>query len=123
MRIGAEAVNPRLIQLKQGDILTYFRPVPTSRFVSERTTIRLPEELLARARRKAVAERRTLTSLIEEGLRLVIASKGKRSREKHNDPPVSEARGGLMAGLDWDDLSALEEAEELEYLRRIERSE
>ena len=89
----------------------------------ERTTVRLPEELLHRARRKAAVEGRTLTALIEEGLRLVIADKRKRSREKHNDPPVSEARGGLMPGLDWDALSVLEEAEDLENLKRIEHSE
>lgn len=76
-----------------------------------------------RAKRKASAEGRTLTALIEEGLRLVIADKGKTRREKHNDPPISEARGGLMPGLDWDDLSSLEEAEEIEHLGRIERSE
>jgi hypothetical protein len=91
--------------------------------MAERTTIRLPEELLTRAKRKAATEGRTLTSLIAEGLRLVIADKRKRSREKHNDPPVSKARGGLKPGLDWDDLSALEEAEELENVGRIERSE
>jgi hypothetical protein len=89
----------------------------------ERTTVRLPEELLTRAKRKAASEGRTLTSLIAEGLRLVIADNRKRSRETHNDPPVSEARGGLMPGLDWDDLSALEDAEDLEHFERIERSE
>jgi len=89
----------------------------------ERTTVRLPEELLTRAKRKAATEGRTLTSLIAEGLRLVIADKRQRSREKHNDPPVSEARGGLMPGVEWDDLPALDEAEDLEHLERIERSE
>ena len=39
----------------------------------ERTTVRLPRDLLARAKRKAIAEKRTLTSLIEEGLRLVVS--------------------------------------------------
>jgi hypothetical protein len=34
-----------------------------------RTSVRLPRKLLARAKRKAAAELRTLTSLIEEGLR------------------------------------------------------
>jgi hypothetical protein len=89
----------------------------------ERTTVRLPEELLTRAKRKAAAEGRTLTSLIAEGLRLVVADKRKRGREKHDDPPVSKARGGLKPGLDWDDLSALEEAEDLEHFAHIERSE
>ena len=36
--------------------------------MTERTTVRLPEDLLNRARRKAVAEGRTLTSLIQDGL-------------------------------------------------------
>jgi len=94
-----------------------------SKRMIERTTVRLPTELLARAKRKAAAEGRTVTSLIEEGLRLVIASNGKQSREKHNNPPVSEASGGLMPGLGWDDLSILEEAEDLEQLDLIERSE
>ena len=39
--------------------------------MSERTTVRLPPELLRRAKRKAAAERRTLTELIEDGLRMV----------------------------------------------------
>lgn len=41
--------------------------------MTERTTIRLPQELLSRAKRKAVAEHRTLTSLIEERLRLLVS--------------------------------------------------
>jgi predicted DNA binding CopG/RHH family protein len=41
--------------------------------MAERTTVRLPEDLVARAKRKAAAEGRTLTSLIEDGLRLVTA--------------------------------------------------
>ena len=43
----------------------------------ERTTVRLPQDLLNRAKRKALAERRTLTSLIEEGLRLVVQQRRK----------------------------------------------
>ena len=43
--------------------------------MTERTTARLPEELMNRARRKAAAEGRTLTSLIEDGLRAVVAEK------------------------------------------------
>ena len=44
--------------------------------MTERTTVRLPKDLLIRAKRKAAAERRTLTSLIEEGLRAVTAEPG-----------------------------------------------
>src|ERR1700732_5175022 len=55
--------------------------------MTERTTIRLPDELLTRAKRKAAAEGRTLTSLIEQGLRLVVSDKSKSRSAKHNDPP------------------------------------
>ena len=37
--------------------------------MNERITVRLPADLLKRAKRKAVAEGRTLRALIEEGLR------------------------------------------------------
>jgi hypothetical protein len=87
----------------------------------ERTTVRLPEELLTRAKRKAAAEGRTLTSLIEDGLRLVVAGKSKARSAKHNNPPVSKASGGLMPGIDLDDLSSLQEAEDLEYVERMKR--
>jgi hypothetical protein len=38
-----------------------------------RTSVNLPDGLLDEARRRAAAEGRTLTSLIEEGLRLALA--------------------------------------------------
>jgi predicted DNA binding CopG/RHH family protein len=41
--------------------------------MNERTTVGLPEDLLKRAKRKAAAEGRTFTSLIEDGLRRVIS--------------------------------------------------
>jgi hypothetical protein len=92
--------------------------------MSERTTVRLPEELLHRAKRKAAAEGRTLTSLIEQGLRLVVSHKNKPRLAKHNDPPISKARGGLRSGINWDDLSSLvQELDDLEYVERMKRSE
>jgi hypothetical protein len=91
--------------------------------MSERTTVRLPEELLRQAKRKAATEGRTLTALIEEGLRRVIVGKRRSSLSMHNDPPVSEARGGMMPGVDLDDSSSLQEAEDLEYLERMKRFE
>jgi hypothetical protein len=50
--------------------------------MTERTTVRLPEDLLNRAKRKAAAENRTLTSLIEEGVRAIVGEN--RSTEKRN---------------------------------------
>ena len=38
-----------------------------------RTTVRLDSDLLQSAKQMALSRRRTLTSLIEEGLRLVLA--------------------------------------------------
>ena len=65
----------------------------------ERTTVRLPKDLLNRARRKAAAEGRTLTSLIEDGLRLAVGErqKGKAAKRKV-ELPVSSATGGPSAG-------------------------
>jgi hypothetical protein len=91
--------------------------------MTERTTVRLPLPLLTSAKRKAAAEGRTLTSLIEEGLRLVVGAKSK-PNSKHNDPPVSSAKGGLMPGFDWDNLSsAVQEEEDLDYVERMKRFE
>src|ERR671933_1749018 len=65
-----------------------------SRHMPERTTVRLPEELLARAKRKAAAEGRTLTALIEDGLRLVTAEERKAAK-KRVMPRISKATGGF----------------------------
>jgi hypothetical protein len=86
--------------------------------MTERTTVRLPEDLLDRARRKAAAEGRTLTSLIEDGLRLVVSEKRKSARNKRLLPRVSKAGGGPMPGIELTDLSALQELDDLDYIRR-----
>ena len=90
--------------------------------MSERTTVRLPEDLLDRARRKATAEGRTLTSLIEDGLRLVVAETRKTAKAKRFLPPISKATGGPMPGIDLADLSTLEEMDDLDYLARMKRN-
>jgi hypothetical protein len=91
--------------------------------MTERTTVRLPEDLLNRARRKAAAERRTLTSLIEDGLRAIVSDGPKTAKRKRILPRISKARGGLMPGVDLTNLSTLQEADDLEYLRRMQRWE
>ena len=87
--------------------------------MSERTTVRLPEDLLNRAKRKAAAEGRTLTALIEDGLRLLLSSKGKAAKGKRVLLPVSKATGGLMPGIDISDSAALQEMDDLEYVERM----
>jgi hypothetical protein len=84
-----------------------------------RTTIRLPKDILDRDPRNAAAENRTLTSLIEDGLRL-IPDQG-RSTQKREVllPRISVATGGLLPGIDLEDSAALQEADDLDQIRRI----
>jgi hypothetical protein len=88
----------------------------------ERTTVRLPEALLRRAKRKAAAEGRTLTGLIEEGLRLVVAGEPK-TKAKRAFLPFSDAIGGPAPGIDISDGSALQGRDDLDYARRLKQFE
>lgn len=81
--------------------------------MTERTTVRLPEDLVRRAKKKALAEGRSLTALIEDGLRKVLAEAMPPARRKRLLPPVSSAKGGVMPGIDLDDSAALQELEDL----------
>jgi hypothetical protein len=87
--------------------------------MTERTTVRLPRELISRAKRKAFAERRTLTSLIEEGLRIVVGESRKANKMKRVIPRTSNATGGTLPGIDIANSSALQEMEDLEYVERM----
>jgi hypothetical protein len=73
-----------------------------------RTTIRLNDDLLKRAKKRAADEGRTLTSLIEDGLVLIL-SKAKASRRGRVELPVSRATGGVLPGIDLNHSSDLEE--------------
>jgi len=86
-----------------------------------RTTVRLPADLLDRAKRKAAAEGRTLTALIEDGLRIVVAEQRKAAKAKRSLPPVSKATGGLMPGIDLTRFSAIQEMDAIEYAQRMKR--
>lgn len=85
----------------------------------ERTTVRLPEELLRRAKRKAAAEGRTLTSLIEDGLRLVVSERGKKPLKPSEKLPVSTATGWLLPGVDITKFSDIQAMDDLEYAVRL----
>ena len=89
--------------------------------MTERTTVRLPDDLVKRAKRKAAEQGRTFTALIEEGLRAVLAEERKSAKTKRVLPRVSTATGGLMPGIDLTDLSALQELDDLEYVKRMKR--
>jgi len=87
--------------------------------MNERTTVRLPKELLRRAKRKAADEGRTLTALIEDGLRLVVAEDRKRAKRPRGPLPVSKATGGTRPGIDISNSAAIQEMDDLEYIERL----
>jgi hypothetical protein len=71
-----------------------------------RTMVRLPPDLLARAKEKARREGTTLTALIQQGLRMVMAEPYSKRRQVKL-PPVSRARGCLRPGVDPTKTSVL----------------
>lgn len=64
-----------------------------------RTTVRLPDDLLDRAKRKARREGTTLTALLEQGLRSVLVRPAERPA-KSIYPRISTARGGFLPDID-----------------------
>ena len=88
-----------------------------------RSTVRLPQDLLSCAKRKAAAEGRTLTSLIEDGLRLIVTRNQKVTPRKRVLPRISKATGGAMPGIDFTDSATLREIEDLDYIGRIKKFE
>ena len=69
--------------------------------------MRLQDALLEQARREAVRRQETLTSLIEQGLRLVLAHSQPPPRRKRVTLPVCRRGGGTLPGVDLNDSSAL----------------
>ena len=72
-----------------------------------RTTVRLEDALLDQAKREAAKRHQTLTALIEQGLRLVLAQ----SRSQHKKRPrvvlPASGAGGLQPGVDLSNNAAL----------------
>jgi hypothetical protein len=75
-----------------------------------RTTVRLDEGLLREAKAHAARNGETVTSLIERGLRLVLAASRAKPRRMHIVLPVSKATGGTKGGIDLNDSSAVLDA-------------
>jgi hypothetical protein len=89
--------------------------------MTERTTVRLPEELLKRAKRKAAAEGRTLTSLITDGLQHIVSEPREPPRDRRVLPRISTAKGGIMPGVDLNSLPRVQEHEDLALVGRMKR--
>jgi hypothetical protein len=88
--------------------------------MEKRTTVRLPRDLLSGAKRKAVAEGRTLTSVIADGLRMVLADDHSSTRATRILPLVSKAGGGLVSGIAADSR-AFQENDDIAYMLRSTR--
>lgn len=71
-----------------------------------RTTVRLDDQLLAEAKQMAARTGRTLTSIIEDGLRLLLAQRRERKGSKEFRLPTFKG-DGLQPGVDLDDSAAL----------------
>jgi hypothetical protein len=71
-----------------------------------RTTIRLDPHLLAEAKKFAAGSGRTLTAVIEEALREVLARRRRSSAPKRPKLTIVGGRGP-RPGVDLDDTSAL----------------
>ncbi|MEO7804706.1 MAG: DUF2191 domain-containing protein [Actinomycetota bacterium] len=71
-----------------------------------RTTVNLGDDLLRQARILAARTGRTVTSLLDEGLRRVIAA-NEEGRRAPTPLPTHTGRGGLQPGVDLDRNDAL----------------
>lgn len=72
-----------------------------------RTTIRVDDQLLAKAKEAAARSGRTLTAVIEDALRESLARSPRVGDNEPFELPVSEQSGGVRAGVDIDDSASL----------------
>jgi Bacterial antitoxin of type II TA system, VapB len=72
-----------------------------------RTTVRLDDGLLTEAKRVARTRGETLTALIERGLRAEITRPRPAPRRRHVKLTTCTARGGLLPGIDLDDMKSV----------------
>jgi len=75
-------------------------------FLCMRTTIRLEDNLLKAAKKRAVEMDTTLTAIIEDALRTALTKPEPLKKTKKLELPTS-GNGGLCAGVDLDDTSSL----------------
>ncbi len=71
-----------------------------------RTTIRLDDRLLAEAKRLAMQSGRTLTGVIEDAVRKVLA-KRQGGHKRHSVHLTTVAGRGVAPGVDLDDSASL----------------
>ncbi len=70
--------------------------------------MRISDDLLKKAKKRAAEQGCTLTTLIEDGLKLLLAE-AKPPLSKRVQLPVSKASGGILPGVDLNRSCELEE--------------
>lgn len=65
-----------------------------------KTTLDIDDELLARAKALSARERKSLTRLIEEGLRLRLRGLARRNRRAAPALVIHRGKGGMVEGVD-----------------------
>ena len=65
-----------------------------------KTTLDIDDELLVKAKAASARERKSLTTLIEEGLRLRLRRPRSRPGSGKHALPVYHGKGGLVKGID-----------------------
>jgi hypothetical protein len=73
----------------------------------ERTTVRLDEALLESAKKEAERRGSTVTSLIDEGLRMLLAASKSTPPPTRVKLPICKAGGGTLPGVDLNDSASL----------------
>ena len=81
--------------------------------------MRLPELLVRRAKMQAASEGRSLTALIEEGLRRVLDEAPVLREKPRVLPPISTVGGSVAPGIDISNATALQDIDDLEYVKRL----
>ncbi len=77
-----------------------------------KTTLDLNDTLIANAKALAAQQRTTLTRVVEEGLRLRLASPPSTKQKERFKFPVLKGKGGLAPGIDPSSNKSMLEAAE-----------
>ena len=93
----------------RGDEQDHRRRTGPAHFTDYRA-MKLGYEVLARAKALSARERKSLTCLIEEGLRLRLRSQAPQRSKRRAKLPVYQGRGGMAAGVDPTSNRAMFEA-------------
>ena len=73
----------------------------------KRTTVRLQDSLLERAKLEARQRGLTLTGMIEQGLELLLAQQANGSNRPWVRLPVPQSQGGTLPGVDLNNNASL----------------